>query len=78
MGKKLIYITNEEGALSQLYIATSPEIEEKKLTGEYFARFGKLSKSDSYTRYDKNAAELWEWTENVLKEKAPGYEGAPI
>ncbi|KAL1936489.1 hypothetical protein VTP01DRAFT_623 [Rhizomucor pusillus] len=78
LGKKLIYITNEEGALSQLYIATSPEIEEKKLTGEYFARFGKLSKSDSYTRSDKNAAELWEWTENVLKEKAPGYEGAPI
>lgn len=78
LGKRLLYITNEDGALAQLYVATSPEIEEKKLSGEYFVPYGKLSKSDAYTRSDENAAELWEWTEKVLKEKAPGYEGAPI
>lgn len=78
LGKRLLYITNEDGALAQLYVATSPEIEEKKLSGEYFVPYGKLSKSDAYTRSDENAAELWEWTEMVLKEKAPGYEGAPI
>lgn len=29
-------ITPEDGALTQLYLATSPEVEEKKIKGQYY------------------------------------------
>jgi hypothetical protein len=34
----LIAITPEKGALTQLYLATSPEVEEKNIRGEYYVR----------------------------------------
>lgn len=71
-------ISPEKGALSPLYVATSPDIETKKITGKYYVPVGHQSNPSSVTTSEENIAKLWEWTENTLKTKAPGYEGAPI
>jgi hypothetical protein len=55
-------ITLEDGALTQLYLATKPDVEEKPIKGEYYV----------------GPFKLWEFTKKLLKEKVPGYEGALI
>jgi hypothetical protein len=47
----LIPITTEKGALTQLYLATSPEIEENNIKGEYYVRHTIRVKSLSYIKY---------------------------
>ena len=32
----LFYVSTDEGALTQLYLATSPEVEEQNIHGEYY------------------------------------------
>ncbi|CAO3613501.1 unnamed protein product [Cunninghamella blakesleeana] len=75
---KAFTITTEDGALTQLYLATSPEVEEKKIKGEYFVPFGEKATPSCASTSEKNAKELWDFTEKLLKEKIPGYEGSPI
>ncbi|KAI9484600.1 hypothetical protein BDB00DRAFT_792750 [Zychaea mexicana] len=71
-------IPTEKGSLTQLYLATSPEVESMDIKGKYYVPFGKPGSVNPYSRCDKNAIKLWEFTEKLLKEKAPQYEGAPI
>ncbi|KAJ3055563.1 hypothetical protein HK097_010084 [Rhizophlyctis rosea] len=59
----------EDGALTQLYAATSPDIEAKPYKGQYFVPVGKLAKPSDYALDDQLAKKLWEWTENILIEK---------
>ncbi|KAI8060908.1 hypothetical protein BC940DRAFT_311136 [Gongronella butleri] len=66
-------ITREEGALTQLYVSTSPVIEEKQITGQYYVPIAKLGSSNGGTRNEANGAELWDYTQNLLSEKVPGY-----
>ncbi|KAJ3411021.1 hypothetical protein HDV05_002886 [Chytridiales sp. JEL 0842] len=61
-----------EGALTQLYVATSPEIDEKDLKGLYFVPTAQVSgrKDRSEASWDeKLGEELWEWSERVIREK---------
>ncbi len=39
---RLFFISEEDGALTQLYLATSPEVEEKGIRGQYYVPFGVL------------------------------------
>ncbi|KAI9028879.1 hypothetical protein CLU79DRAFT_802831 [Phycomyces nitens] len=71
-------ISVENGALSQLYLATSPEVEEKDIRGQYYVPYGQPGYIIGIARSDAAAVELWEFTENLLKEKVPGYTGAGI
>ncbi|KAI9302561.1 hypothetical protein BJ944DRAFT_205832 [Cunninghamella echinulata] len=75
---KAFTITTEDGALTQLYLATSPEVEDKKIKGKYYVPFAEESNPCSPSKSDKNAKELWEYSENILKEKIQGYEGLSI
>ncbi|CAG8655136.1 20920_t:CDS:2 [Gigaspora rosea] len=62
-------ISTEDGAITTLYCATSPEIEEKNYRGKYFVPFGIEGEKSSYTEDDDLAKRLWEFTENLINEK---------
>ncbi|RUS27630.1 hypothetical protein BC938DRAFT_482972 [Jimgerdemannia flammicorona] len=88
---KVVHVSPEVGALPQMYLATSPEVEEKDIRGQYYVSRGdfilaffknvpsaKPGRTSCAARDDKLAQELWEWTVNTLKEKVPGYSGPTI
>ncbi|RIB21627.1 hypothetical protein C2G38_1999093 [Gigaspora rosea] len=62
-------ISTEDGAITTLYCATSPEIEEKNYRGMYFDPFGIEGEKSSYAKDDDLAKKLWEFTENLINEK---------
>ncbi|KAI8062405.1 hypothetical protein BC940DRAFT_336481 [Gongronella butleri] len=67
-------IPAEDGAVTQMYLATSPEIDEKNIQGQYYIPMAQHSKPvTALANDDKNAVELWEFTEKLLSEKVPGY-----
>ncbi|CAG8739311.1 40496_t:CDS:2 [Gigaspora margarita] len=63
----LFALSPEYGAITQLYCATSPEIEEKNYRGLYFIPYGKVGepfpKAEDQTLIDN----LWTYTENLIK-----------
>ncbi|CAG8596698.1 9029_t:CDS:2 [Dentiscutata heterogama] len=62
-------ISPEDGAITTLYCATSPEIEEKNYRGRYFDPYGIEGEKSSYAKDDDLAKRLWEFTENLISEK---------
>ncbi|ORE08105.1 NAD(P)-binding protein [Rhizopus microsporus var. microsporus] len=73
----LIFISTEDGALTQLYLATSPEVEEKDIRGKYCVPFGVVSNPWGAAAHNDHPLELWDYTERLIKEKMPDYE-SPI
>ncbi|KAI8062418.1 hypothetical protein BC940DRAFT_370294 [Gongronella butleri] len=71
-------MSENEGALTQLYLATASEIVDKHIQGQYVVPFGKPGCLSHIAKSDKCADELWNHTEALLIQKAPGYAGAPI
>ncbi|CAG8742616.1 25362_t:CDS:10, partial [Dentiscutata erythropus] len=63
------FLTPDDGALTQLYCATSPEIEEKNLRGKYFVPFGKVGEPSAKGKDEELAKKLWDFSENFVKEK---------
>ncbi|CAG8799791.1 12512_t:CDS:2, partial [Dentiscutata erythropus] len=63
-------ISPDDEAITTLYCATSPEIEEKNYHGKYFEPFGIEAEKRSSYGYDDNLTKrLWEFTENLISEK---------
>ncbi|CAG8530322.1 3903_t:CDS:2 [Gigaspora rosea] len=62
-------ITADDGALTQLYCATSPEIEEKNFRGKYFVPYGEVSEPIAQGKDEELAKKLWDFSENLIKEK---------
>lgn len=64
-------LTPMEGALTQLYVATSPDIVEQKMRGRYFIPFGKdfTDQISGDAKDDQLVEKLWTWTEDIVKEK---------
>ncbi|KAJ3024268.1 hypothetical protein HKX48_003093 [Thoreauomyces humboldtii] len=65
----LIMITPEKGALTSLYCATSPDIEEKQYRAQFFKDVAKHTAPTSQARDQKLADNLWELSDKVLTEK---------
>lgn len=65
----LFFLSPLQGALTSLYVATSPDIVEKNYRAEYFVPLGKLAKATEFARNEKKADELWDYTEKAIKEK---------
>ncbi|RIB26574.1 hypothetical protein C2G38_2064485, partial [Gigaspora rosea] len=57
----------QHGAITALYCATSPEIEEKNYRGRYFDPFGIEGEKSSCAKDDNMAKKRWEFTENLIK-----------
>ncbi|KAF9092037.1 hypothetical protein BGX23_004677 [Mortierella sp. AD031] len=67
--KKAFALPYEVGALTQLYLATSTEIEEKDIRGRYFIPVANEILPSSHARDEKLQEKLWAWTEEVVSEK---------
>jgi hypothetical protein len=78
------YITNamsidvEDGAITQMYLATSPEVEDQDIKGKYYVPYGVEATPIGHATSQKNQTELWDFSEKILHEKVPGYAGAGI
>ncbi|KAH8548928.1 hypothetical protein BGW37DRAFT_504359 [Umbelopsis sp. PMI_123] len=71
-------VSPEEGAITQMYLATSPEVEEKGIHGKYYVPYAVESSPSGHASSQANQTELWDFTEKILYEKVPGYAGAGI
>jgi len=54
--------TPEQGALTQIWAATSQEAK----AGTYYVPVAKVKAGSAYSRDEKLARELWDWTENEI------------
>ncbi|CAO3679550.1 unnamed protein product [Umbelopsis vinacea] len=68
----------EDGAITQMYLATSPEVEDQDIKGKYYVPYGVAATPIGHATSQKNQTELWDFTEKILHEKVPGYAGAGI
>jgi retinol dehydrogenase-12 len=61
----------EYGALTQLYLATSPEIEAKGVRGEYYFPCTRRSMDlmNPKAKDDQLVERLWTYSEELVKEK---------
>ncbi|KAF9089256.1 hypothetical protein BGX29_012135 [Mortierella sp. GBA35] len=59
----------EKGALTQLYLATSPEVEEKDIRGRYFIPVAKEIQPSLHARDEDLQERLWTFSENLVREK---------
>ncbi|KAG0319213.1 hypothetical protein BGZ97_002559 [Linnemannia gamsii] len=66
---KVFGMKPKEGALTQLYLATSPEIEDQDVRGRYFIPIAKEIQPSSYGRDVELQEKLWTFSENLVKEK---------
>ncbi|KAG0338773.1 hypothetical protein BG000_003399 [Podila horticola] len=65
---KVFAVKPEVGALTQLYCATSPEIESKDMRGKYFIPIAHELDPNPIA-FDEDLQErLWRWTENIVRE----------
>ncbi|KAG9404239.1 hypothetical protein AC1031_005777 [Aphanomyces cochlioides] len=56
----------EIGALTQLYVATSPHVEKNRWQGQYFTPIAKLDQATSSSRDLVQVDRLWKWTSDVI------------
>ncbi|KAG9319755.1 hypothetical protein KVV02_005872 [Mortierella alpina] len=59
----------ETGALTQLYLATSPEIVNRDIRGRYFVPIANEIQPSSYARDDDLGEKLWTFSEQLTREK---------
>ncbi|KAF9103358.1 hypothetical protein BGX29_003450 [Mortierella sp. GBA35] len=64
-----VAVTPEVGALTQLYLATSPEVEEKDIRGRYFIPVAKEIQPSPYARDEELQEKLWAFSERLVREK---------
>ncbi|KAF0735766.1 hypothetical protein Ae201684P_021649 [Aphanomyces euteiches] len=58
--------TPQDGALMQLYVATSPDIVQHEWHGEYFVPIAKLDKASPLSNDRSEVKQLWTWTTAVI------------
>ncbi|KAG0376785.1 hypothetical protein BGX24_007228 [Mortierella sp. AD032] len=59
----------ERGVLTQVYLATSPEIENKEIRGRYFGPIANEIEPSTYARNEQLQEELWAYSEKLVNEK---------
>ncbi|KAJ3269405.1 hypothetical protein HDV01_001446 [Terramyces sp. JEL0728] len=62
-------IPAEHGAITQLYVATSPDIQEKKIKGKYFVPFHQMTRTSGSGADENGWKKTWEWTGKELAAK---------
>ncbi|CAK4626668.1 hypothetical protein LEN26_019236 [Aphanomyces euteiches] len=58
--------STQQGALTQLYVATSPEIIKNAWQGQYFTPVAKLDKATPTSRDPELVDKSWKWTNDVI------------
>ncbi|KAF9293387.1 hypothetical protein BGZ88_005455 [Linnemannia elongata] len=65
----LMGMTPEVGALTQLYLATSPEVENKDIRGRYFIAVANEIQPTAESKDEELQERLWTFSENLAREK---------
>lgn len=66
---KFTLVTPAQGALTQLYLATSPEVVNKDIRGRFFIPVAKELGLNSEALDVDLQEKLWEYSEKIVKEK---------
>ncbi|KAG0335921.1 Retinol dehydrogenase 14, partial [Podila humilis] len=66
---KFMLVTKDQGALTQLYLATSPEVENMNIRGRFFIPVAKELALNTKAQDVMIQEELWKFSEDVAKEK---------
>ncbi|KXS17187.1 hypothetical protein M427DRAFT_68600 [Gonapodya prolifera JEL478] len=72
VSKIQLMLTPEQGAISSVYLATSPDVVMENIRGQFYwdqARTSRLSKVHAKVGDEAFRKRVWEWTEGALKEK---------
>jgi len=67
--KPFALYTPYHGALTTLYVATSPEIREQGWKGRYFVPIAKLGNARGLAKDMKRQKDVWELSERLLQER---------
>ncbi|KAG9066667.1 hypothetical protein KI688_012575 [Linnemannia hyalina] len=67
--KRAVALTAEEAALTQLYLATSPEIEERDVRGKYFIPVANEIEPTALARNEQLQEKLWTFSEDIVRVK---------
>jgi NAD(P)-dependent dehydrogenase (short-subunit alcohol dehydrogenase family) len=64
-------ISVSEGALTLLFVGTSPRIKEEDRNGQFYRPFGDLIPRNKYPKYASEALaeKLWDWTEDFVSKR---------
>ena len=62
-------LTPYSGALTSLYVATSPEIKEREVRGRYFQPIAKISEARGFAIDGQRQKDLWKLSESLLEER---------
>ncbi|KAI8800020.1 hypothetical protein BJ742DRAFT_764545 [Cladochytrium replicatum] len=62
-------ISVEDGATTQLFLSTSPEIKDKNIHGEFYIPIAQKSQSSAIGQDKQLAEKLWVFSEQLVKEK---------
>ncbi|KAF8919110.1 hypothetical protein BGZ58_004683 [Dissophora ornata] len=65
----MVAMRPEVGALTQLYLATSPEIENLDIRGRYFIPIANEIRPSAYSYDEELQEKMWTFTEDLVKEK---------
>ncbi|KAJ3321276.1 hypothetical protein HDV06_004501 [Boothiomyces sp. JEL0866] len=69
--KMVVALTPDQGALTQLYCATSEEIEKENIKNKFFVPIASMAEPElkDLASDESLADKLWEYSENLIKEK---------
>ncbi|BGP38625.1 hypothetical protein JCM10450v2_002574 [Rhodotorula kratochvilovae] len=64
-------MTPDDGAKTQIYLAASPEVDEKDYRGKYFVPIATPATPSAYAQDKELAEQLWKLSEDLIKELSP-------
>jgi len=64
---RFLSLSVDQGALTQLYLATSPEIQNKDIRGRYFIPIANEIQPSEYARDEKLQEKLWAFSEDLVR-----------
>ena len=64
-----ISLTPYGGALTSLYVATSPEIRNNNSRGRYYDAVAKISDVHEFAKDEQRQKDLWKLSESLLEER---------
>ena len=72
--KWLVGLSVQDGALTLLFLGTSPTIREEAINGRFYRPFGDLIPREKYPKWatDDLAEKLWDWSEEFVSKERDG------
>lgn len=69
LGNQLLAISPLKGAMTSLYLATSPEIAQKDIRDKYYVPLAEPIEPHNLAKSAELSDKLWTMSENILRDK---------